>query len=144
MAANWSLAPTASLQYTYFHYDGYTESGAGGANLSLPERNTDSLLSRLGLSIRHQDDSKGQVRSVELYAGWEHEFLHSDEIEASFAGGGGPFSIRTGGREEESIFFGATLTSSLANGGNVYFRLDGDYSDGAYTLVGVVGFSLRF
>jgi len=99
------LTPMASVQYSYFEFDGFTESGAGAANLTVGDRHANSLRTRLGASLSYEIDLGPKFVPFVSF-GWEHEFFDDDELEASFAAGGSPFKIDTGTREADSFLFG--------------------------------------
>ena len=99
------LTPMASVQYSYFEFDGFTESGAGAANLTVGDRHANSLRTRLGASLSYEIDLGPKFVPFVSF-GWEHEFFDDDELEASFAAGGSPFKVDTGSREADSFLFG--------------------------------------
>jgi len=53
---NWSLEPRAGVEYIYFAEDGFTEYGAGAASLAVNSKESDALVSSLGIEISHTFD----------------------------------------------------------------------------------------
>ena len=117
------LTPMASVQYSSFEFEGFTETGAGGANLTVGDRHAESLRTRLGLNLSFKIDGASKVLPY-LYFGWEHELFNDDDIEASFAAGGNPFIIDTGARATDSIFFGAGLSVLVDYNVSAFLRFE--------------------
>ena len=105
VAKDLRVTPMASLLYGHFEYGSFTETGAGGANLSVSSRSVDSLRSRLGAALSYRIDWNWKPIPY-VYAGWEHEYLDDPNLEASFASGGSPFLIDTGGPDRDAVFVG--------------------------------------
>jgi len=77
-AGKYGLTPMASLEYTRFHQNGYTESGAGAVNLSVEAIKSNFLESGLGGKIdRSWDTDFGRI-IPEVTAMWMHEWLTQD------------------------------------------------------------------
>lgn len=117
------LTPMASVQYSSFEFEGFTETGAGGANLTVGDRHAESLRTRLGLNLSFKIDGASKILPY-LYFGWEHELFDDDDIEASFAAGGNPFIIDTGARVTDSIFFGAGLSVLIDYNVSAFLRFE--------------------
>ncbi|MCH8164738.1 MAG: autotransporter domain-containing protein [Planctomycetes bacterium] len=117
------LTPMASVQYSSFEFEGFTETGAGGANLTVGDRHAESLRTRLGINLSFKIDGASKILPY-LYFGWEHELFDDDDIEASFAAGGNPFIIDTGARATDSIFFGAGLSVLVDYNVSAFLRFE--------------------
>lgn len=78
-----SLMPYAALTYSYADYDGYTETGAGAANLTVPDFNLSGVTVETGVRASRN------VGIANLYAGLGYAYSDgdSDTIQTSFAGG---------------------------------------------------------
>ncbi|MHC4102535.1 MAG: autotransporter outer membrane beta-barrel domain-containing protein, partial [Planctomycetota bacterium] len=135
---NLYLTPIASLLYSHIEFDSFTESGAGGANLSVPSRDDDSLRSRLGANLSYRFADLGAQPITYVYAGWEHEFEDDSDLDASFRAGGNPFSIDTGSRDEDAVFIGAGVEALVYESMAAYFRLEYVGSDNS-DAIGIVG-----
>lgn len=131
------ITPHASLQYTYLDVDGFTESGAGGANLNVDSRDSDSLRTRLGTALNWKFDV-GLVLMPTVYGGWEHEWLEDDNLDASFAAGGTPFSVDTGNREEDAFYFGAGVNVLFQRNVSGFLRFERQWGDDS-EIIGVAG-----
>ena len=82
---NLYLTPIASLLYSHIEFDSFTESGAGGANLSIPSRDDDSLRSRFGANLSYRFADLGSQPITYVYLGWEHEFEDDGDLDAFVA-----------------------------------------------------------
>ncbi|MCZ6836133.1 MAG: autotransporter outer membrane beta-barrel domain-containing protein, partial [Planctomycetota bacterium] len=138
------VALDGALQYTYFHYDSYEETGAGGANLTMPSNSTDSLLGRFGLRYEHRFAEMAKLVQFELLTGWEHQFLDADDIKGAFTSGGGRFSINPGGRDDDRWYYGAGLTMALASRASLFLHVNGDVSSGSNSVAIGGGFEWTF
>ncbi len=138
------LTPIASLLYTHFHFNDFTETGAGGANLALPSRDSDSLRSRLGASLSYRFANMQWQPIPYLYAGWEHEFLDNDDLEASFAAGGNPFLVNTGTADENAFFIGGGVNMLINQNVAAFFRLESLFGDTSDAVGFSIGASVAF
>jgi outer membrane autotransporter protein len=137
------LTPTASVQYTHFEIDGFTETGAGGANLTVAARDADSLRSRLGLNLSAHVDW-GWSLFPYVFAGWEHEFADDDPIESAFAAGGNPFLIDTGSRDENAAFYGGGVNALLKENVSAFVRVEGVIGDDSDAVAFSLGVGIAF
>jgi outer membrane autotransporter protein len=115
-----TLTPFFGLDYTHLRRDGFTEAGAGSANLAVDDEDQDSLRTRLGLRLEKTFTTSGglAIRPV-VEAAWVHESLDDDSrITAGFAAAPGT-SFRIAGpdldRDRAHVAAGVTavLTESL-------------------------------
>lgn len=132
------LTPIASLLYSHFHLNSFTETGAGGANLAMASRDSDSLQSRLGASLSYRFANMEWQPIPYIYAGWQHEFLDGDDIEAAFASGGNPFLIDTGNPSDDAFFIGGGVNLLINQNVAAFFRIESLFADDS----DAVGFSL--
>lgn len=128
---NWQLTPTASMRYTYYTRDSYSESGVGG--LTFDSYDVNKLYTRLGANLSYQLKSMDMLLIPEISLGWEHEYLNDgDSANAAFAGNGA-FTVNTGNPAEDSIFFGAGLTAIIDEQWTTYIRYEGNVSSDGQT-----------
>lgn len=104
---NTVVTPNASLAYSRLNQDAYTESGAGGANLTVDSQQTDSVRSGLGVKASHTYKS-GTMRLVpEVRATWFHEYAAKEmETTAAFAAGGSTFTTTGAAPARDSLALG--------------------------------------
>ncbi len=94
--AGWTTQPYAALQYVYIGQEGFTENGAGPANLTVDAMDSHSMRSIVGGRIS-TDIARTCCRTLtpELRAAWVHEFLDTNQaFTASLPGVGGGFAVQ--------------------------------------------------
>jgi outer membrane autotransporter protein len=81
------IVPQAGLSYVRLHQDGYTETGAGAANLTVGDQDVHSATSRLGIEVaRAVATESGAVWTPSATLAWRHEFAGTGRvIDAAFA-----------------------------------------------------------
>lgn len=121
------VTPYFSLDYVRLKTDGYTETGAGAANLTVNSNDSDALESTLGVSVGKQMKTSGGARfKPEASIAWQH--LHNGEnltSTANFSGGGGSF-ISTG-FEPATDGIKVGLSMAIYNAGGLEFKMEYDY-----------------
>lgn len=96
--AKTTLTPVAGVNYSYVYVDGYTETGAGAANLKVEDSSEDALVLSIGGRLAHQmnDDT---TLTAHLDVG--HDVLaDQSSVTSTFTGGGASF--QTAGIEPAS------------------------------------------
>ena len=79
------LNPYAQVSYTRLEIEGYSESGAGGLNMSVDNQDSESLESVLGASATYAWSQPFGILKPLLRAEWHHEFKeNSHTIETRF------------------------------------------------------------
>lgn len=72
------ITPTAAVQYTYAHINGYQESGAGIYNLKVDHQTSMTLSSLLGLRMGYLFLADSSITVYpEILAEWQHQFLNA-------------------------------------------------------------------
>ncbi len=137
IAKNVYLTPTASVLGGWFTFGSFTETGAGGANLSVDDRDAYTLRTRLGVNLSARAEWGWKVFPYG-FVGWEHEFADDDDIEASFSAGGSPFLIDTGSPDTDAVYYGGGINALIDDGVSLFLRLEGLASSHT-SVVGVAG-----
>ncbi len=89
-----SIEPYAGLTYLHFHQEGYTEDGAGDANLSVSADNEDAVSTELGTRFRKMWTlDNGGYLMPQLQLAWRHDF--ADEVVTVAQLAGATTSFRT-------------------------------------------------
>ncbi len=125
-----TLSPQASLQYQYLYIDGYTETGAGAANLRMDSVSTNSLRSTLGgrVSFQPYDEKPQCVYSV--WGGWAHEYMGDDnDTKARLTGGGNAFAIEGSTSDRDSYYFGGGIKTPIRENLSAFFAYNGEFND---------------
>ncbi len=140
----WTLQPFGSLLYTYLNEDGIRESGAAGLNMRVDARQTNSVVSDLGVRVaRPIKTSKGTL-VPEVKVAWQHDFAVSDRtLPISFAGA--PLGLSVKGRNlgQDSAVVSAGLSFTSTGGITTTVKYDGELRDGyqAHAITGQIRFS---
>jgi len=114
----WTYGPSAGLQYVHLDVDGFSETGAGGANLNVSHQETDSLRSRLGGEVRYHTMWWSKVAfNPHLSAYWQHEFMDASHgITSQFSAvGAGSFSVATDQPDRDSALIDVGFDAQLDN-----------------------------
>lgn len=127
------FTPSARLQYTELHVDGYAETGAGDVSLIVDAQDYEFFQSGLGAKLAHDIILDGtDVLRPEVHFNWLHSF--NDELmqnTATFAGGGAAFTIDgiSSGTDMYEVGGGVTLYDgsdwSLEGGYDYQWQADG-------------------
>lgn len=75
------FGPRASLDWVYTNFEGYTEKGNTGLELSFEDTAEFSLQSRLGMAGSMAVSTRFGVLGPQLYANWVHEFENNQRTE---------------------------------------------------------------
>ena len=113
------------------------------AGVTGADRTVDSLRSRLGANISLKLDWDMDIVPY-FFLGWEHEFFEDEDIEATFAAGGNPFTIDTGSPGKDSVFVGGGVNILLKHDVSAFVRYEGSFADDS-TVSGIAaGISIAF
>ncbi|MBW1616693.1 MAG: autotransporter outer membrane beta-barrel domain-containing protein [Deltaproteobacteria bacterium] len=124
----WTITPNASLQYSKYEQDAFTEKSALNAGLIVSGTDTDSIASGLGFSV--EKVIAGSVWKIipKLSVLWRHEFADiADTIEANFVGYEndlGTFKIE--GYDQGADTFATQIGLTVYNGANTELFLNYD------------------
>jgi outer membrane autotransporter protein len=141
----WAVQPLVGLRYLRLAQDGFTETGAAGANLDIAGETYDSLRYSVGIrAMRSFVTSWGSVAPY-LQARWTHEVLDNQRlVDANFAGVNGSSFLSQGnvlGRNFGE--FGVGASAKLAERVVLYVGYDAQVSgnQSAHGIVGGMQFS---
>jgi len=137
------ITPEAALQYTYLYEESFSETGGSNA-LNVDDVGSDSLRSRLGVTLSYVID-RGQMAFIpEVFAGWEHEFLDPEDRDAVFVNNGNPSNFNPGSDDDDSYVLAGGLTALIRENLSAFIRYEGTFSDDD-TIHGITGgVRLRF
>jgi outer membrane autotransporter protein len=141
---DWFIGPFGSLRYVYSDEQGFQEKGADSLNLSVDSRQTDSLVSELGLQVTRAFGTKYGSLIPEVRAAWSYDFAIDDRvITTSFEGSpGAVFSIRGQEVKRNGAVVGAGITFIHKSGFSTSLKYSGEFREG-YQSHGVIG-ELRY
>jgi uncharacterized protein YhjY with autotransporter beta-barrel domain len=140
----WLIGPFVSLQYIYLDEESFKEKGAGGVSLNIDGRQTNSLVSELGVRLARVFKTKYGSLIPEVSAAWLHDFDIDDRvITSSFAGfPGASFSIKGQDVDRNGATLGAGITFIHKSGLSTSLRYMGEFRE-KYKSNGIMG-ELRF
>ncbi len=121
--------PTVSLNWAQADIDGFTETGAGGLNLTVNDYDADSLVTSLGFRWGGKMTA-GETRfEPELRLAWAHEFGNTDrDVKASFSGTPGTtFTMDGVEPEEDSAMVGLGANFYMTDTFTFYVDYDGEF-----------------
>lgn len=137
-AERFSTQPFGALQYVHVRQNGFTETGAGAANLSVEGLDDDSLRSLVGVRTQVRTVPSRAKITPEFRAVWVHEFLDvNSPVVATFAPVGGTSFIAEGlnmGRDWALV--GTGLNCYLGRGWSAQANYDAQVNDRAAFHVG--------
>jgi outer membrane autotransporter protein len=122
-----SIGPTASFQYTYVSFNGFTESGSL-APLIINDQHVDSIRTAFGMKASYDWKVGNVLIRPELRAAWQHEYGNSAySIVASFANGAGSsFSVSSPNIGRDSLLLGAGVAVLWTDRISTYVYYDGE------------------
>jgi outer membrane autotransporter protein len=125
------VTPLASLAYNRLNQDGYTETGAAGANLTVGSSATDSVRSGLGGKVSTTIAQAGEWNiKPNARAMWLHEFSGSAPDQTStFVAGGSSFTTSGITVAQEHFNLGVGLDVASVRNTTVSAKYDADLSD---------------
>lgn len=110
-AGKLTFGPATSLQYTYLHLGGTTETGAGPLNQTIGSQNASSLLYTLGGQASYNIDLTQSIK-LQPFASfaWQHEFLQNGyNLNASILGQSYNYQTTNAGRDQYIAGIGGNL-----------------------------------
>jgi outer membrane autotransporter protein len=122
-----SIGPTASFQYTYVSFNGFTESGSL-APLIINDQHVDSIRTAFGMKASYDWKVGNVLIRPELRAAWQHEYGNSAySIVASFANGAGSsFTVSSPNIGRDSLLLGAGVAVLWTDRISTYIYYDGE------------------
>jgi outer membrane autotransporter protein len=145
---NITFGPRASLDWVYNEFDGYSEKGDTGLELTFEDTSESSLQSRLGMAGSMAISTGFGVLVPQLYANWVHEFENGqrtenfrfNDVEENI-----PFQYEDEPPDQDFIELAAGVSVVLPNGWQTYVQyrtiLGHNYID---SHVGAIGMRAEF
>jgi outer membrane autotransporter protein len=138
------VTPMLSMQYIYYRQNGFTESDGDNVALAVDPLDAQSLRSRVGGQLARTYQWGCAKIVPEVFAGWAHEYLQNDVLEARFVGGVTPFSTDRGGIFRDAGYYGASLTTLPRKHASLFARYNGEYSTGGHFAAVDLGMIVEF
>ncbi len=135
----WVVGPFASLQYIYLDEDSFHESGAGGVNLQVDDRQTHDLVSELGVRAARVFELNDASLISEVGVAWSHNFNVDDrDITASFVDAPGTSFTVEGPDIDDGVIVDAGLTFVHKSGWSTALKYIGEFRDD-FESHGIIG-----
>ena len=142
------IKPSIIGGYSHIEQKGYTESGAGGANLSIDKYKAD--ISNLGLNLKVQKiytQNNKDIADIEFGMGYIRDFGDTNKaLNASFASAPSAGNFAINGIEKDKNKYTANITTNyyLNKTTNIFAAVNGMKSSNERTVNGFVGIKVGF
>jgi len=109
----WLPQPFIALQYSILDEESYRETGAGGLNLLVEQKDTESLVSDLGLRFNRPFKKNEWVYIPEISVAWRHDYdIDNRRITAAFEGAPDVlFTTESRDLDQDGVLIGAGVTA---------------------------------
>ncbi len=138
-----TCGPIAGIQYTHLDVEGYQETGAGAADLSVNRESADSFLTSLGgrLSYDYHCRWNNSLIRPEVNASWLHECLDDSKlIGAAFdVPGSASFATATPNPERDSALLGVGVSDIFSNGSLIFLSYYAQAGQSDYFAQSITG-----
>ena len=125
-AGGMTVQPSVAVLYDRIHQDGFTETGAGGADLAVASQSLDAAETLAGLRVSRSLPSGNGILKVEVRAAWAHELSDVTPVRAeSFAAPGTDFILAGVRQNADAAIVGAGLSFTAGNNVELFARYDG-------------------
>ena len=135
-----TFGPTASFNYTYVGFNGFTENGSL-APLNIHGDNENSYRSAFGVKVSYECKCRGMIFKPELRAAWQHEYGQTAyALDSSFASGAGSaFTVNGPALGRDSCLLGAGFALQVNDRTSIYTYYDGELGRKNYQSNAVTG-----
>lgn len=140
---NLTLTPQFSLMAARLENDGYTEHGAGAANLKVDHLSTDVLTQELGVKLSASFDTAAGRLAPDVKVAWLHEY-EDGAIRTSGAMGGVAFTSSSTRLSADGVTVGVGATLDKKNGVKLRLEYNGDFRHAYQAHTGVLRASWDF
>jgi outer membrane autotransporter protein len=119
---DWTIGPSAGLEYVHLDISSFSESGAGVAGLNVQDQSDDSLRSRIGFDTRWNTKYISTDFTYHLSAHWQHEFMDNGLGIASVLQTPGftPFTVSTASPDRDSALIDTGVDAQVASCADVF------------------------
>lgn len=105
------ITPRAGVRYTHLDTDGFSETGAGGLNLSVDTQDKDALEFSVGTEVAYNIATHGGTLTPSAHVGYTYDVIGDDiQTASNFTGGGATFNTDGADPAQSTFNVGAGLT----------------------------------
>ena len=141
------LTPIASFLYSHLRLNGYTESGAGAADLKVDPQDYDIAQTGLGMKVGYPLELKkiAAKATPEFKFKWLYDWVgDAQQTTSTFTGGGGSFGTNGFTPAQSSYDFGLKLTVETVNNITLSLSYDLEIKEDYYGHYGYAALRYRF
>ncbi len=142
----WTLEATGGLDWIQLRQKAFTETGAGGFNLSVRSRTDDSLRLRIGVRIaRAWKLAPNVILAPSFRVGYAREVLDNTRaITSSLAGIGGSFTVHGDEGSRNILTYGSSIQLDLSQGITFYLAYAGEWAGDRQSHALTSGMKIRW
>ncbi len=123
----WSLRPGLNINYALLHEDSYSESRGGDLSLDIDSRDSQSLQSRLGISLSREIRLNKAMIIPDIRMHWLREFVtEPSDIKAGFKDSNSTFKARARKVPENSAILGLGFNARFSE--RIFGAVDYEYT----------------
>ncbi|MBI1384890.1 MAG: autotransporter domain-containing protein [Rhizobiales bacterium] len=140
-----ALMPMIAVRWADVDVEGFTEQGAGAANLTVAAQSYDTLDTIVGLRIAGTYRSEGMTVMPQARIGWVHTSGDiAPLVPLTLAGGGGTFTVAGARRAEDALAVGVGVNVAFDDALTGFVDYGANLSDEATDQAVSAGFRWRF
>lgn len=142
---DYRITPSVFSNYLYYSPDDYTETGAGGASLSVNQKNVQSLEAGIGISVETDYQLEDGTLTPELHGGYRYAVIN-DAVEATsrFTGGGTAIASSGADPARSRLNLGLGVTYELDDTTELKANYDYDFRSDYQASAAYLQASVRF
>ncbi|MCE0497179.1 MAG: hypothetical protein LV481_04445 [Methylacidiphilales bacterium] len=122
-AGNWTIGPSAGLDYVHLDINNFSETGAGAADLNIQKQVADSLQSQIGFNTRLTSKCLSTKITYHFSAYWQHQYMANNvgitsslEIPDTT-----PFTVQSPGPDRDSALLDTGLDAQVFRNLDLFF-----------------------
>lgn len=138
-----SITPFAGVREVHLHNPGYSESGAGAANLQVQEIDVDSFSHEIGVKGEAAIETASGRFTPSLKVGWIHNYVNGP-IPLTAVLGGITFTSSSARQARDGALVGAGLSFMRTDWIRIGAQYDGEFRSAFQSHTGTVKLTINF
>ncbi|MCR6670545.1 autotransporter domain-containing protein [Devosia ginsengisoli] len=139
------VSPLVTVDASWSGHGGFTETGAGAADLSGASESWMRFDTGIGVALEHSMPTDTGMVTLRGRAVWEHALADAVPSQTlAFAGSPTSFEVRGAVPDRDRIRLGTGITWDISEGTSLRADYTGLFSGGQSSHGGVIGFNVRF
>ncbi|MBT6565041.1 MAG: autotransporter domain-containing protein [Candidatus Scalindua sp.] len=141
----WRVAPTASMEYSYYREESYTERGADSLNLAIDEFTSDSLVSKLGFRIGRLFKTKHVEFFPEVNAHWSYLIGDIERgVNSRFVNTTESSTVKGLKSGRDGVVLGIGIAGYVSNNISLFLNYEAEYRNDFDAQKATVAFQFKF